>query len=154
MAKLFLMCGFLGAGKTTVSKQLIEENDAKYMNIDNLVMEMFTPYEYENNWEKCFAIAEEHLWQQIQLYATQNKNVVFDIGFWTRKSRDMARIRATQIGMEPVVYYVYAPDEILKQRIAKRPGKIAANNIKNFDIIRKLFEEPQADEEFVRINNF
>lgn len=154
MAKVFLICGFLGAGKTSISKQLTQEYDAEYMNVDNHVMEMFSPDEYESNWEECFTAAEEDLWQQIQQCATTNKNVVFDVGFWTRESRDAARRRATQSGMEPIMYYVYAPDEILKQRIANRPGKIAENNIKNFDTIRKMFEEPKTDEDFVRIDNF
>lgn len=56
--------------------------------------------------------------------------------------------------MTPIVYYVYAPDEILKERIAQRPGKIAENNIKNFDTIKQMFEEPQADEDFIRIDNY
>lgn len=154
MAKLFLICGFLGAGKTTVSKRLADEYNAEYMNVDETVMKTFTPDEYENNWETCFGKAEEMLWQKVQECAEHNKNVVFDVGFWTRKSRDDARLRATQVGMAPVLYYVYAPDKILKQRIAKRPGKIAANNVKNFDTIKQMFEPPQADEEFVQVDNF
>lgn len=154
MAKLFLICGFLGAGKTTLSKRFAMEHNVEYMNVDETVMQMFTAGEYEYNWEKCFATAEEILWQQIQQCAAINRNVVFDVGFWTRKSRDIARQRAMNIGMQSVLYYVYAPDAILKQRIAMRPGKIAENNIKKFDTIRKMFEEPQEDEEFVRIDNF
>lgn len=154
MATLFLICGFLGSGKTTLSKRFAMEHNAEYMNVDETVIQMFTAGEYEYNWEKCFATAEEILWQQIQQCAKSNKNVVFDVGFWTRKSRDDARLRATQAGMKPIVYYVYAPDDILKQRIAKRPGKIAENNITNFDTIKQMFEEPQTDEDFIRIDNF
>ncbi len=154
MAKIFLMCGFLGAGKTTVSKRLAKQYDAEYMNVDNHVIRLFTRDEYEDNWENCFSTAEEDLWQKIRLCAQSNTNVVFDVGFWTRQSRDIARTRAKQFGMTPIVYYVYAPDEILKQRIASRSGKIAENNIKNFDAIKQMFEEPQADEDFIHINNY
>ncbi len=154
MAKLFLICGFLGAGKTTVSKQLTQQYDAEYMNVDSHVTQLFTRDEYENNWEACFTVAEHDLWQKIRLCAQSDTNVVFDVGFWTRKSRDVARARARQIGMTPIVYYVYAPDKVLKERIAQRSGKIAENNIKNFDTIKPMFEEPQSDEEFVRIDNF
>ena len=154
MAKLFLMCGFLGAGKTTVSKQLADKCNAEYMNVDETVMKNFTPIEYENNWEACFGKAEEMLWRKIHNCALHNKNVVFDVGFWTRQSREVARMRAKHVGMEPMLYYVYAPDEILKQRIAQRSGKIAENNVKNFDTIKQMFEIPQADEEFVQVDNF
>lgn len=154
MAKLFLICGFLGAGKTTISKQLAQQHDAEYMNVDETVIQMFAPEQYHNDWESCFYEAEKVLWLKIQECAKCDKDVVFDVGFWTRKSRDEARLRAQQIGLEPVLYYVYAPDNILKQRISKRPGKIAANNIKNFDTIKQIFEPPQSDEKFIRVDNF
>ena len=64
MAKIFLICGFLGAGKTTISKQLAKQYDAEYMNVDNHVMQMFARDEYESNWEKCFTTAEDDLWQK------------------------------------------------------------------------------------------
>ena len=44
--------------------------------------------------------------------------------------------------------------KILKERIAQRPGKIAENNIKSFDTIKQMFEEPRADEDFIRIDNY
>ncbi|MBQ8293873.1 MAG: ATP-binding protein [Alphaproteobacteria bacterium] len=154
MAKLFLICGFLGAGKTTVSKQLAKQYNAEYMNVDSHVTQLFARDEYEHNWEKCFSIAEDDLWQKIKLCAQSDTDVVFDVGFWTRKSRDMASARARQIGMTPIVYYVYAPDEILKKRIAQRSGRIAENNIKNFDTIKQMFENPQVDEDFVQVDNF
>ena len=76
MAKIFLICGFLGAGKTTISKRLAKQYDAEYMNVDNHVMQMFARDEYESNWEKCFTTAEDDLWQKIQLCAQSNTNVV------------------------------------------------------------------------------
>ena len=133
MAKLFLICGFLGAGKTTFSKKLAYETNAEYMNVDEYVMQNFTKQEYENNWEYCFTKAEELMWQKIYKCTQNNQNVVFDVGFWTRQSRDKARNRVLKIGITPVLYYIYAPDEILKQRIATRSGSIAENNIKNFE---------------------
>lgn len=154
MAKIFLICGFLGAGKTTISKQLAQQYDAEYMNVDETVAQMFAPEQYHNDWERCFSEAEKVLWLKIQEYAKCDKSVVFDVGFWTRESRDEARLRAQQIGLEPVLYYVYAPDNILKQRISKRTGKIATNNIKNFDNIKQMFEAPQSDEKFIRVDNF
>lgn len=154
MAKIFLICGFLGAGKTTISKQLAQQYNAEYMNVDETVLQMFAPEQYHKEWEHCFSGAEKALWLKIQECAKCGKDVVFDVGFWTRKSRDEARLRAKQNGIEPVLYYVYAPDHILKQRISKRTGKIAANNIKNFDTIKQMFEPPQSDEKFIHVDNF
>ena len=35
MAKMYLMCGLSGAGKTTFAKKFAEENDLIYLSIDD-----------------------------------------------------------------------------------------------------------------------
>ena len=46
------------------------------------------------------------------------------------------------------------PDDIAKDRILLRSGKIAENNVRNFDEIKKLFSEPDIDEDVIIINNY
>lgn len=154
MPNLYLICGFLGAGKTTYSKKLALKTGAQYFNTDEWVVKLFPQSEYENNWEQCFGAATNAIWAEIKSCAQNGQNAIFDAGFWTRAERDNARKKASEIGMMPVVYYVYAPNAVLKQRISQRHGKIAQNNIKNFDKIKKLFEAPDVSENFTLINNF
>ncbi len=52
------------------------------------------------------------------------------------------------------MYYLYAPDDVLKQRILSRQGGVAENNIRRFDDLKKLFEEPREEEGFALIDNF
>ena len=151
---VYLICGFLGAGKTTYSKELAQRTGAQHLNSDEICMRKYTPEEYENNWEACFAQTLDYLWQKIAVYIKQNQDVIFDMGFWSKSSRKQAVNKIKQMGGNPVVYYIYAPDSVLKQRLTTRTGKIAEQNLLQFDIIKKSFEEPSQDEIFVTIKNY
>ena len=85
---IYLICGFLGAGKTTYSKKLAESSGAFHLNPDEICMQRYTAEEYENNWEFCFAQTIDSLWQEIADYVKQKHDVVFDVGFWTKSSRE------------------------------------------------------------------
>ena len=148
----YLICGFLGAGKTTYSKKLAQQTNAIHLNADEWCMKLFKKEEYEKNWENCFLKTMEHLWEQAHTFSKQGLSIIFDIGFWDKQSRIDASNKATSLGFTPIIYYIYAPDDILKERISKRPGAIAEHNIKHFDEIKKYFQEPDEDEKFVKIN--
>ena len=45
----YLICGFLGAGKTTYSQKLSKETGAIHLNPDQYCMELFDKTEYEEN---------------------------------------------------------------------------------------------------------
>lgn len=151
---VYLICGFLGAGKTTYSKILAQNTGAIHLNPDEICMQRYAPDEYENNWEFCFAQTIDYLWQEIAILIKQNKDVIFDMGFGTKSSREQAVEKIKQMGGIPKIYYIYAPDTVLKQRLTTRTGKIAEQNLLNFDILKKSFEEPSQDEVFVTVKNF
>ena len=150
----YLICGFLGAGKTTYSKKLASTTNAIHLNADEWCMKLFAKDEYEKNWEVCFLKTMEHLWARAKEYAQQQKSVIFDIGFWNKPSRIEAKEKASRMGFLPVIHYVYAPDNILKERISKRQGAIAEHNLKHFDEIKQLFEEPDETENYIKIDNY
>ena len=151
---IYLICGFLGAGKTTYSKKLAETSGAIHLNPDEVCMQKYSPEEYEKNWALCFAQTIDFLWQEIANYIQQNCDVVFDVGFWSKSSRQDAINRVINMGGKPIIHYIYAPDDILKQRLKMRTGKIAEHNLQNFDNIKKYFEAPSPDENFVTIKNY
>ncbi len=151
---VYLICGFLGAGKTTYSKKLAQNTGAIHLNPDEICMQRYSPEEYENNWETCFAQTIDCLWQEIATLIKQNKDVIFDMGFWTKSSREQAVEKIKQMNGIPKIYYIYAPDTVLKQRLTTRTGKIAEQNLLNFDILKKSFEEPSQDEVFVIVKNY
>ena len=114
---------------------------------------MFSREEYHKDWNACFAKTVEYLWEQASKCAQQGKTVIFDLGFWTKKDRQRARQKATDLGFMPIIHYISAPDEVLKERIARRKGVIAERNLKNFDTLKKQFEPPEEHEEYIKISS-
>lgn len=154
MSRLYLMCGFLGAGKTTVSQQLSVQTGAIHLNPDKLCFDLFSKQECEQNWDECFSKTISVIWEQMVVYAQKNKDVIMDMGFWTRVSRDTAKEQAKILGADAILYYIYVPDNILKERLSLRTGKIAEYNLSHFEILKRKFEEPMPCENAIRINNF
>lgn len=154
MAVVYLICGFLGVGKTTFSKKMERAGEGIRLNPDEECQRCFNPVEYEAGWDRCFAAAVENLNHRALEYLQNGQDVIFDAGFWSRSSRDEARAKFAAAGAEVKLYYLYAPDDILKQRILSRKGVVAESNSLRFDDLKKLFEEPQAEEGFILINNF
>ena len=152
---LYIIQGFIGAGKTTFSKKLTENIKAIYINIDESVVSMFDKDVYMKNWNFCFEKCLSIMWEQTKNLLSIGENVIFDMGFWLKKDRDYARNLAKQCGANVVHYYIYAPDEILKERIIKnRPIEWAKKHIENFENNKNKFEEPTEDENAIIINNF
>lgn len=149
---LYIICGFLGAGKTTYSQKLAKEMGAVNLNPDEYCMKLFTQEEYEQNWNECFSKTIDYLWEKVNEYAKQKKSVIFDMGFWTKQSRYEAAEKAKQSGFLPIIHYLYASEKILKERISKRKGAIADYNLKHFDELKMQFEEPDNSEKYIKIN--
>lgn len=105
----YLICGFLGAGKTTYSKKLSDETGAIHLNPDEWCTKLFAKEEYEKNWGKCFSETIDYLWKKAEEYAKNGKSIIFDMGFWTKESRQDAIKQANGFGFSSVIHYIYAP---------------------------------------------
>ena len=154
-AVLHIMQGFIGAGKSTYAKNLALEFGAVHLNPDAWVTERIPKEEYMRDWDKYFAAAVEAIWQEAAKHLADGTDVVLDMGFWFRKDRDYAKMIAEKSGAGFKHYYIYAPDEILKQRIvASRPPEWAAKHLENFAENKKKFQEPEKDEMPIVIQNY
>lgn len=151
---LYIIQGFIASGKSTFSRKLVQETGAIHLNPDSCVGEFFTEEETVN-WNYCFEKTVDILWQKAEKYLKNNQDVIFDMGFWYKKDRDFARQVASKCNANFIHYYLYVPDNILKDRIvSSRPPKWAELHLKNFDKNKKLFENPTEDENVVTISNF
>lgn len=152
---LYIIQGFIGAGKSTFSKKLSTEKNAVHLNPDQYVTKLFKKDEYMSNWNKCFDKTVEILWDKTKEYLKSGIDVIFDMGFWFKKDRDFARKVAEECSAECKHIYLFVPDEILKERIvATRPPQWVEIHLQNFEKNKKIFEEPQADENVIIIKNF
>ena len=151
---LYIIQGFIAAGKSTFSNKLKNETNAVHLNPDEWVTKTYTKEYYLENWNECFEKTLEHLWTITKEYLNNNIDVIFDMGFWKKSDREYSRKIANDCNAKCVHYYLYVPDEILKERIiSTRDSKWVKIHLDNFEINKSKFEEP-INEDVIIIHNY
>ena len=155
MARLILVCGPTGAGKTTYSLSLSKEIGAVRFSIDPWMQTLFskdmTSLDY--SWmiervNRCY----EQIWQVSEQILSLNGNVILDLGFTTKEQRVLFSERAKVLNIDSEVHYLDAPKDIRKKRIEKRnidkdPSvySFEVNNMM-FNFMEPRFEAPDQKE--------
>ena len=154
-ATLYIIQGFIASGKSTFSKKLSLETKAIHLNPDEWVTKLYEKEFCMNNWNDCFDNVLKKLWDDTKEYLNNGIDVIFDMGFWKKNDRDYARKIAFESGAICKHYYLYVPDEILKERIVfTRNEEWAKIHLQNFEKNKKQFEAPLKEEEAIVINNY
>ena len=155
--KLHIICGFVGAGKTTLAKKLEKKYKAIRFSTDEWMIELFN---FKGNFGKKYIDSKkrckEFIWKLAKEILLSKRDVVLDFGFWSKKERALFFKRAKQIGVEPVLYFLDIPIKELKKRVNFRNKKLDA---KTFNITEiwfnkwlPLFEAPKSSEQPIIIN--
>lgn len=152
MSVLYIVQGFLGAGKTTWSTEFARKAKATRLNADEYCAANFPQAQLDTDWDNCFAKAVSTLWDDAGERLKRGEDVILDFGFWTKESRDHARGKALDWKVELQLYFVTAPDEVLIERIGRRGGEIARRNIANFQHYKTFFEAPSPAENAIVID--
>lgn len=147
-AKLIIVCGLPGSGKTTHAKQL----EAKLSAI------RFCPDEWMDVlsvdiWDESMRGRIETLqWQVGQELLTLGVSVIIEWGTRGRSERDALRLRARELGVAVELHYLSAPVDILFDRIQRRG--LENPPIKREQIVQwaEQFQTPTA-EEFALFDN-
>ena len=123
MARLILVCGPTGAGKTTYSLSLSKEIDAVRFSIDPWMQTLFskdmTSLDY--SWmiervNRCY----EQIWEVSEQILSLNGNIILDLGFTTKEERKHFFDLSKGLNIEPEIHYLDASKDIRKKRIEKR----------------------------------
>jgi predicted kinase len=152
-AKLMCLCGKMAAGKSTLSRQLAEREDAVLLVQDQFLAALF-PGEIVDipAFLERFARLHTAVRPLIRALLTKGQSVVVDFAGNTRTQRAWFRDLVDGTGAELELHYVEASDAVckrqLKQRSAHLPPGTAWTSDAEFDAITAYFQPPAEDEGF------
>ena len=145
-ARLILICGLPGSGKTSLAKQLASDVAAVRLSPDEWKHALGMDYYDEPGRVRL----EQRLWELAQELLTLGQSVVLENGFWAREERDELRLAGRGLGVPVELHYLEAPVEELWRRLELRneaavPGTVP---IQREDLERWAlqFEPPEAAE--------
>lgn len=152
--KLFLMLGFPGAGKTTVSKMIKQQTGAVHLWADHERRQRFGEPTHSH---------EENL----KLYAELNTvtegllaeggNVIFDTNFNFYRDRERLRQIASKYGAQTIVIWVRTPKELARERATKNAHKqhtrvLGDMPVEHFERISGNLEPPREGEHVIEFD--
>jgi predicted kinase len=150
---VYLICGFIGAGKTTFAKKLEEQTGAVRITKDEWSIRLI------GNDPEIVGYAEwDHkiceLSRDVALrLAGKGVDVIIDEGFWEKEQRDEMKERAGTVGAKAVMYYVEAPIETIRERVAGRNDNLTSDSFKisreMLDNYLMYWQPPDKDEDYI-----
>lgn len=149
-----IICGFIGAGKTTFARKLEKETGAIRITKDEWMVKIFGNTITS---DKNFAEYDRNVTELAKNIAFNilktGKDVIIDEGFWAKSQRDNIKKKILELGARPILYYVECPIEEMRERVVNRSKipptdsfEISGNM---FDSYVKYWEPPVEDEEFM-----
>ena len=141
-ARLIIICGLPGSGKTTLAKCLEESLNAVRLAPDEW-MDVLSINLYD---EESRARIEALQWKLGQKLLKLGLVVIIEWGTWGKSERDALRECARQLGAAVELHYLSAPPEILFERIQRRGMENPP--IKREDILRwaEIIQVPTEEE--------
>jgi predicted kinase len=115
-ARLILVCGLPGAGKTTHACALETELRAVRFAPDEWMSALAIDI-YD---EPARAKIEQLQWSLCERLLAFGLTVIVEWGTWARSERDALRLRARELGAAVELHYLFAPEDVLWERIRKR----------------------------------
>jgi predicted kinase len=150
MATLFLLCGLPGAGKTTLAKQLEQEQAALRFCPDEWIAAILADANDTAERDRLRDPVEALQWKTAQRALVLGVNVVLENGFWSRAERDSYRTQAEALGAQVQLHYLDVGRDELWARLAKRnahlpPGTFCVTE-EQLDLWLSWFEAPTKEE--------
>lgn len=115
-ARLIVLCGLPGSGKTTRARRLEGSLDAVRLCPD----EWMEALALDIHDESARARVEAMQWELARALLRQGQTVVIEWGTWARTERDALRLGARELGAAVELHYVSAPSHVLFERVRRR----------------------------------
>ena len=158
MAKVILVCGKIGSGKTTYAKALMEDHHAVLLSVDEVAIVLFGT-ETGKYHDLAVDQIKKVLFDKSLEFINSKINVILDWGFWTREDRQEAEEFYKEHGITYEWHYIDVPRDVMRRNLKKRNDEIKAGQIKFYYFEDELanrfwdmFEAPAEGEMDIIIN--
>ena len=147
----YVICGFIGAGKTTFARKLEKETKVIRITKDEWIIKIFgnkitSDKNFERYDKNITELATDIAFKILKL----GKDVIIDEGFWVKSQRDDIKKKIINVGARPIFYYVESSVEIMKERVINRSKSPTADsfeiNEEMFDSYLKYWQAPDKSE--------
>ena len=133
----YVICGFIGAGKTTFARKLEKETGAVRITKDEWIIKIFgNKITSDKNFEEydkgVIDLARDIAFKILK----SGGDVIIDEGFWVKSQRDEIKKKILQIGAKPIFYYVESSVEKMKERVINRSKNPTKDS---FEISEEMF---------------
>lgn len=155
MAKVHLICGPVGAGKTTFAKNFSQKTGAVHFSIDEWMTGLFTPdlqgdIEYDWAMERIGRM-ESLIWSHVVQLIKLDVDAVLDLGLLQRDHRQKFYDLAARDAIDICLHSLEADRELRWGRVQGRndnKGDTYTMDVDRgmFDFCENLFEKPSGDE--------
>ena len=118
MSCAILICGKIGAGKTTYAKKLVKERGAVLLSVDEITL-LFGQYLGDKH-DGVVERAQRYLFEKAAELLAKGVTVVLDWGFWQKDERGEAAAFFAERGFRAEWHYVKVSDAVWRGNLAKR----------------------------------
>jgi predicted kinase len=141
-ARLAIVCGLPGSGKTTLATRLEAEYAAVRFSPDDWMDDLGI------NLHDAAARAkiERLQWKVAQRLLALGSSVIIEWGTWARSERDTLRTTARQLGAAVELHYLHGEEEVLFERISRRGRENPPITREAVAEWKNLFEAPTSEE--------
>jgi predicted kinase len=156
--KLIFLCGKMGAGKSTLARDLAQRHDAVLLVEDEFLAHLFPgeitdipAYVERSSRVKCV------LAPHIRALLSKGTSVVLDFPGNTTRQRGWFRELLERAGVAHELHFIDAPDEVCKRQFRERhkglPPGTRWTTDEEFDAVTAYFQPPSEEEAFTIVRH-
>lgn len=157
MTKIYLVCGFIGSGKTTFAKELARSTSAFRFSIDEWMIPLFGEHMTREEFNHRLGILTELFKESTEQMVNLGIPVILDFGFWYKEHRVALHYWAESISADYELVYLKCSYETCRERAIQRNKSRSSKSYEMTDEMLSMFwswfEEPTEDEKVTIIQS-